>query len=80
MAEKDLDNALAVKLKGNEKFKSNQFDEAKKLYTEAISLCPPHRKAELSIIFQNRAAANEKLEKLEEAVGDCTESIKLNNK
>lgn len=80
MAEKDLDNALAVKLKGNEKFKSNEFEEAKKLYTEAISLCPPHRKAELSIIFQNRAAANERLEKLEEAVGDCTESIKLNNK
>ena len=80
MAEKDLDNALAVKLKGNEKFKSNQFAEAKTLYTEAISLCPPHRKSELSIIFQNRAAANEKLDKLEEAVGDCTESIKLNNK
>ena len=80
MAEKDLDNALAVKLKGNEKFKSNEFDEAKKLYTEAISICPSHRKSELSIIFQNRAAANERLEKLEEAVGDCTESIKLNNK
>ena len=76
----DLDRALDVKLKGNEKFKSNEFDEAKKLYTEAIGICPTQRKAELSIIFQNRAAANEKIELLEEAVQDCTESIKLNNK
>ena len=80
MEETDLDKALAVKLKGNEKFKNNEFAEAKKLYTEAISICPPHRKTDLSIIFQNRAAANEKLELLEEAVKDCSQSISLNNK
>lgn len=80
MQEKDLDRALAVKLKGNEKFKSNEFVEANKLYTEAIGICPPHRKSELAIIFQNRAAANEKMEMLEEAVKDCSESINLNNK
>ena len=80
MQEKDLDRALAIKLKGNEKFKSNEFVEANKLYTEAIGICPPHRKSELAIIFQNRAAANEKMEMLEEAVKDCSESINLNNK
>jgi len=80
MEETDLDKALAVKLKGNEKFKNNEFEEAKKLYTEAISICPPHRKTDLSIIFQNRAAANEKIELLEEAVKDCSQSISLNNK
>ncbi len=43
MAEKSLDTALDLKLKGNEHFKKNEFKEAIGLYTHAIEACPPHR-------------------------------------
>jgi hypothetical protein len=43
MAEKCLDNALDLKLKGNEHFKSHEFKEAIDLYTAAIEACPSHR-------------------------------------
>jgi len=80
MSEKSLDKALDIKVKGNELYKKNEFEEALKLYTEAIEACPPHRQVELSVIFQNRAATNEKLERLEEGLKDCDESIKLNSR
>jgi len=80
MAAKSLDRALDIKVQGNELYKKNEFDQALKLYTEAIEACPPHRQVELAVIFQNRAATNERLEKLEEGLKDCDESIRLNNK
>lgn len=80
MGDKSLDKALDIKLKGNELYKKNDFEEALKLYTEAIETCPPHRQVELAVIFQNRAATNERLERLEEGLKDCDESISLNNK
>jgi hypothetical protein len=43
MAEKSLDNALDLKLKGNEQFKNHTFKEAIDLYTAAIEACPSHR-------------------------------------
>jgi hypothetical protein len=43
MAEKSLETALDLKLKGNEHFKKNEFKEAIGLYTHAIEACPPHR-------------------------------------
>jgi len=75
-----LDKALDIKIKGNEFYKQNDFEKAIDLYTEAINVCPPHRQVELSVIYQNRAAAKERLEKYEEGLSDCDESIKLNNR
>ena len=49
-------------------------------YNEAISACPPHRMSELAVMYQNRAAANERLEKLDLALEDCNLSIKNNNR
>ena len=76
----DVDKALEVKLKGNESFKKNEFENAVKLYTEAIDLCPKTKTSDLSIMYQNRAAAQERLENLESALQDCQESLRLNNR
>lgn len=80
MGAKSLDTALDIKTKGNELFKKNEFEQALVLYTEAIEACPPHRQVEMAVIYQNKAATNEKLERLEEALKNCDESILLNNK
>eukprot|EP00090_Calanus_glacialis_P042689 TRINITY_DN7568_c0_g1_i1.p1 TRINITY_DN7568_c0_g1~~TRINITY_DN7568_c0_g1_i1.p1 ORF type:complete len:527 (-),score=139.62 TRINITY_DN7568_c0_g1_i1:104-1630(-) len=80
MGDKSLDKALDIKVKGNELFKQNDFEKAIELYTEAINTCPPHRQVELAVIYQNRAAANERLEKYEAGLKDCDQSIKLNNR
>ena len=80
MPDYNLDKALEVKLQGNESYKKSDFPGAISLYTEAIKLCPPYKTSDLSIMFQNRAAAHEQLEDFEAGLRDCTESLRLNNK
>ena len=43
MADPALEAALEIKLKGNALFKENNFEEAIKLYSQAIDACPKHR-------------------------------------
>ena len=43
MADPALEAALEIKLKGNALFKENKFEEAIKLYSQAIDACPKHR-------------------------------------
>eukprot|EP00088_Acartia_fossae_P027010 TRINITY_DN2779_c0_g1_i2.p1 TRINITY_DN2779_c0_g1~~TRINITY_DN2779_c0_g1_i2.p1 ORF type:complete len:510 (+),score=122.95 TRINITY_DN2779_c0_g1_i2:43-1572(+) len=80
MAEQSLDKALDLKKEGNELFKANNFDGAIGKYNQAIEACPPHRMSELAIMYQNRAAANERLENLDAALKDCEFSLKNNNR
>jgi len=80
MGDKSLDKALDIKTKGNELFKKNEFEQAIQLYTQAIETCPPHRQVEIAVIYQNRAAANERLENISEGILDCDQSVKSNNK
>lgn len=80
MGEKSIERALEVKLQGNELFKKNDFEGAISLYTEAIGLCPPGKTSDLSIMYQNRAAALERLDRLDEGLKDCGESLRLNNR
>ena len=80
MGDKNIEKALEVKLQGNELFKKNDFEAAISLYTEAIALCPQGKTSDLSIMYQNRAAALERLDRLEEGLKDCGESLRLNNR
>ena len=124
MADPALEAALEIKLKGNVLFKENNFEEAIKLYSQAIDACPKHRycwltvpcnkiascqccvyslltflnacrsftqyhilpqlhylrQAELAVMYQNRAASHERMERWAEATSDCDLSIKNNNK
>lgn len=52
-----LEKAQSSKNKGNKYFKGGKYAEAIKCYDEAIELCPPEHKVDLSTFYQNRAAA-----------------------
>ena len=80
MHDTNLEKALEIKLQGNDCFKKSEFEAAINLYTEAIKTCPLSKKTDLSIMYQNRAAALERLDKYEEAIKDCGESVRLNNR
>ena len=49
MADSALEAALEIKLKGNVLFKENNFEEAIKLYSQAIDACPKHRYCWLTV-------------------------------
>jgi stress-induced-phosphoprotein 1 len=64
--------SLKAREEGNQHFKTHQFPEAVKAYTEAIK-----RNPEEPINYSNRAAAYTKLMALPEAIRDCDEAIRL---
>jgi len=78
--ETPLGKAQAAKTKGNTYFKAGKYDEAIKCYTEALELCPPESKLEISTFYANRAAAYEKLKNPKLVIENCSEAIKLNGK
>ncbi|KAK3238825.1 hypothetical protein CYMTET_51199, partial [Cymbomonas tetramitiformis] len=65
-----------LKVQANEAFKEGKNEEAYTLYTEALANDPSH-KATATVILSNRAAALMKLERLDEAVADCTAAIAM---
>ncbi|XP_028655675.1 mitochondrial import receptor subunit TOM70 [Erpetoichthys calabaricus] len=73
-----LDKAQAAKNKGNKYFKASRYDSAIQCYTDAINLCPPDQKSDLSTFYQNRAAAYEQQQKWKQVVEDCTQAVELN--
>lgn len=64
------------KEEGNEAFKANQFDEAFKLYTEAL-LTDRENKGTNAKLYFNRATVAAKLKKWSLSVEDCTTAISL---
>uniref|UniRef100_A0A0P4VML7 Putative translocase of outer mitochondrial membrane complex subunit n=1 Tax=Rhodnius neglectus TaxID=72488 RepID=A0A0P4VML7_9HEMI len=72
-----LERALSLKNSGNDFYKQRMHSEAIRCYTEAIDLCPNEEKEYLATFYQNRAAAHEVLNNLEEVIKDCNEAIKL---
>lgn len=56
-----MKKAEYLKDKGNVFFKSGNYEEAIKYYTEAIDVCPDQEILQKSTFFQNRAAAYERL-------------------
>uniref|UniRef100_A0A8C4EMS0 DnaJ heat shock protein family (Hsp40) member C7 n=1 Tax=Dicentrarchus labrax TaxID=13489 RepID=A0A8C4EMS0_DICLA len=74
-------NAKALKAKkdeGNQAFKNNNYDAAYQLYTEALTIDPNNIKTNAKL-YCNRATAGAKLKKLNEAIDDCTNAIKLDD-
>ena len=55
------EKAIAAKGKGNKYFKGGKYEQAIACYTDAIELCPPQHKNDISTFYQNRAAAHEQL-------------------
>ncbi|XP_001637299.2 mitochondrial import receptor subunit TOM70 isoform X1 [Nematostella vectensis] len=74
------EQAQVAKLKGNKYFKGCKYEQAIKCYTEAIELCPPENKQDLSTFYQNRAAAYEQMNQFENVVEEATKALELNSK
>lgn len=70
--------AVTYKSEGNNAFKSERWEEAVKCYTKAIAAGEKHK--ELPIFYKNRAAAYLKLGKYQDALNDCTESLRISPK
>ncbi|KAK4877862.1 hypothetical protein RN001_010368 [Aquatica leii] len=70
-----MSEASDFKEKGNEAFKSGDYENAIVLYTKAITLASDDN--DLSIYLKNRAAANLKHGKYQQTIDDCTKSLEL---
>mmetsp|Transcript_16386 Transcript_16386/g.29987 ORF Transcript_16386/g.29987 Transcript_16386/m.29987 type:complete len:260 (+) Transcript_16386:480-1259(+) len=76
---KDIDQALALKDRGNELFKNRAYIEAVEFYSDALDNCPDeeeHNKS-AAVFLSNRAACLLHLGRLDEVVEDCTEALEL---
>ncbi|XP_065433953.1 dnaJ homolog subfamily C member 7 isoform X2 [Chrysemys picta bellii] len=74
-------NAKALKAKkedGNKAFKEGNYKLAYELYTEALGIDPNNIKTNAKL-YCNRGTVNSKLRKLEDAIDDCTNAIKLDD-
>ncbi|XP_003742755.1 mitochondrial import receptor subunit TOM70 [Galendromus occidentalis] len=74
------ERATGFKNKGNNLFKVRKYKEAIECYSEAIKVCPIDKVDMLSTFYQNRAAAYENLNMVDNVLQDCTKAIELNNK
>ena len=68
-----MEEAERLKEEGNAAFRAKKFDEAVRLYGAAIAASP----APVSVYFSNRAAAFLLQNKLDEALADARESVRL---
>lgn len=75
-----LERAVAAKNRGNKYFRGGRYELAIKCYSEAIDLCPSEMSMDLSTFHQNRAAAYDQMEDLENVLSDCDTALNLNNK
>ncbi|XP_078621400.1 uncharacterized protein LOC144887857 isoform X1 [Branchiostoma floridae x Branchiostoma japonicum] len=66
----------AKKEEGNNAFKAGRYQEAYDLYSEALRI-DPHNVFINSKLYNNRATVGAKVNKLDQAIQDCTEAIKL---
>ena len=78
-AKTNANNPESLKEAGNKAFLAKDYNEAIKLYTQAIELSqaegpmvPPAH-----IYFSNRANAYLEIAKFEDSLSDCNESIKI---
>ncbi|KAI3839867.1 hypothetical protein MKW98_010172 [Papaver atlanticum] len=66
--------ATSEKELGNQYFKQKKFEQAIDCYSRSIALSPT------AVAFANRAMANLKIKRYEEAENDCTEALNLDDR
>ncbi|XP_063959836.1 mitochondrial import receptor subunit TOM70-like isoform X1 [Lytechinus pictus] len=74
------EQAQAAKLRGNKYFKAGHYEQAIKLYSQAIEICPKDNVKDLSTFYQNKAAANEQMKNHAQVVADCNNALELNSR
>eukprot|EP00127_Corallochytrium_limacisporum_P006133 Clim_evm82s218 gene=Clim_evmTU82s218 len=76
-----LQYANTLKQRGNECFKRGMFDEAERLYTEALDQTQDSPlKSAVAVFYANRAMARLRMEKFTVAASDCAEALRLDPK
>ncbi|VDD94047.1 unnamed protein product [Enterobius vermicularis] len=73
-----MEGSQEMKKRGNDLFKQKDYEGAVEAYTKAIQFCPEGEANHLSLCYQNRAAANERLGNLERVIEDCSTALSLN--
>ncbi|XP_059160959.1 dnaJ homolog subfamily C member 7-like [Physella acuta] len=68
----------AKKDEGNSAFRAGKYQDAYNLYSEALNI-DPNNKSTNSKLFCNRATVCSKLNKLDEAIQDCSKAIELDD-
>ncbi|XP_031561441.1 dnaJ homolog subfamily C member 7-like [Actinia tenebrosa] len=68
----------AKKKEGNDAFGSGQYQKAYDLYTEALEIDPLNKYTNAKIYY-NRAVVGSKINKMEQAIEDCTKAVELDN-
>jgi DnaJ family protein C protein 7 len=74
-------NAKGLKAKkedGNKAFKEGNYKLAYELYSEALGIDPNNVKTNAKL-YCNRGMVNSKLRKLDGAIEDCTQAVKLDD-
>lgn len=67
-----------LKVEGNSLFKEAKYQEALNVYTLALRTCPLMYTEDRSVLYSNRAACFQHLDKKEAVTGDCTMALELN--
>jgi tetratricopeptide (TPR) repeat protein len=67
----------ALKVRGNDLFKSNKFDDALVEYQKALETCPESSKNIIAILYANMAACYIQLKDYEKTVQYCTDALNL---
>jgi len=78
VALKRMNRQEEAKEKGNQAFKSGNYDAAVTHYTEGIEQ-DPNNKNIVSALYANRAAAYHKQKKNKEAIADCDKALEIND-
>ncbi|XP_073230026.1 dnaJ homolog subfamily C member 7-like [Porites lutea] len=66
----------AKKQEGNDTFSCGKYQEAYDIYTEALTI-DAHNNSTNAKLYYNRSLVGSKLNRLEEAINDCTQAIEL---
>ncbi|KAL3854349.1 hypothetical protein ACJMK2_013622 [Sinanodonta woodiana] len=69
---------ITKKEEGNEAFRVGKFEDALSLYTQALEI-DPSNKFTNSKLFCNRATVCSKINKLQQAIEDCTKAVELDD-
>jgi len=74
---KKMNKQEDLKEKGNSEFKSGNYENAIKFYTDSIEM-DPNNKNICSMLYSNRGTVYLKMKKYKEALADCDKALELN--
>lgn len=75
--EERTSDAKKLKAEGNDAYNKEKFEEAIRLYSEGIEVCPKSSRKDRAILFSNRSACYAKMDRTDDSIQDCTSALSL---